>query len=67
MPAWSILGVVNRYGLIIRAGDYESRTSDLGQAASAVKRDRLPLTAVLGCHDAGEPVGTFLTDLRQTL
>ena len=66
------LRVVDRYRLVVRGGDDERRTSDLGQAAPAVERHRLPprrhhQLAVLVRHEASEPVGTFLAELLRAL
>lgn len=66
------LRVVDRYPLIVRGGDDERRSFDLGQAAPAVERHRLlprghHQLAVLVGHDANEPVGTFLAQLLQAL
>jgi hypothetical protein len=69
------LRVMDGYRLIVRGGDDERRTSDLGQAAPIVERHCLPpgrqhQLAVLVRHDASEPVGpvgTFLAELLQAL
>jgi len=62
------LRVVARYRLIVRGGENERRTFDLGQAAPAVERYRPPprghhQLAVLVPDDAYDPVGTFLAEL----
>jgi hypothetical protein len=62
------LRVVDRYRLIVGGGDDERRTCELGQAAPAVERHRLPprghhQLAILVRHEPGEPVGTFLAEL----
>ena len=66
------LGVVDGYRLIVRGGNHECRTSDLGQAAPAVECHRLlPRSqhqcAILVRHEASQPVGAVLIELQHAL
>ena len=64
--------VVDRYRLIVRAGDDECRAGDLAQARPGVERHGLPprghhQRAVLVGHEPGEPGGAFVAELLGAL